>query len=36
LKPGLSMIPEGQEIDITFVDDHLHVFDAAGKRLAAR
>ncbi|EDZ43287.1 MAG: ABC transporter ATP-binding protein [Planktotalea sp.] len=34
LKPGLSMMPEGDQIDITFNDEHLHVFDAAGQRLA--
>ena len=36
LKPGLSMLPEGETIDITFHDEHLHVFDAAGQRMAAR
>lgn len=34
LKPGLSMLPEGDQIDITFADENLHVFDSAGKRLA--
>ncbi|MCR8726235.1 ABC transporter ATP-binding protein [Frigidibacter sp. ROC022] len=34
LKPGLSLVPEGTEIDITFDDENLHVFDAAGQRLA--
>jgi sn-glycerol 3-phosphate transport system ATP-binding protein len=34
LKPGLSMVPEGDEIDITFHDENLHFFDAAGQRLA--
>ena len=34
LKPGLSMMPEGDQIDINFNDEHLHVFDAAGQRLA--
>ncbi|WP_300034058.1 ABC transporter ATP-binding protein [uncultured Roseobacter sp.] len=34
LKPGLSMMAEGNEIDITFNDENLHVFDAAGQRLA--
>ena len=34
LKPGLSMMAEGNEIDITFHDENLHVFDAAGQRLA--
>jgi sn-glycerol 3-phosphate transport system ATP-binding protein len=33
LKPGLSMVAEGNEIDINFHDEHLHVFDAAGHRL---
>ena len=34
LKPGLSMMGDGSEIDITFHDENLHVFDAAGLRLA--
>jgi sn-glycerol 3-phosphate transport system ATP-binding protein len=34
LKPGLSMMAEGTEIDINFHDENLHVFDAAGQRLA--
>lgn len=34
LKPGLSMMAEGREIDITFHDENLHVFDSAGQRLA--
>ena len=34
LKPGLSMMAEGNEIDITFHEENLHVFDAAGQRLA--
>ena len=34
LKPGLSMIAEGNEIEITFHDEDLHVFDTAGQRLA--
>ncbi len=34
LKPGLSMLSEGNELDITFADENLHVFDAAGQRLA--
>ncbi len=34
LKPGLSLMDEGAEIDITFNDENLHVFDAAGQRLA--
>jgi len=36
LKPGLSLIPEGEEIDITFHDDSLHVFDGAGQRLVGK
>ena len=34
LMPGLEMMPEGNEIDILFHDENLHVFDAAGQRLA--
>lgn len=34
LKPGLAMMAEGNEIDITFNDENLHIFDAAGQRLA--
>ena len=34
LKPGLSMMAEGAEIDINFQDENLHVFDAAGQRTA--
>lgn len=34
LKPGLSMVVDGSEIEITFQDENLHVFDAAGQRLA--
>ena len=34
LRPGLSMIAEGNEIDINFQDENLHVFNAAGQRLA--
>jgi len=33
LKPGLSMLPEGERVDITFHDKNLHVFDASGQRL---
>ncbi|MFK7753652.1 MAG: ABC transporter ATP-binding protein [Sedimentitalea sp.] len=33
LKPGLSMMTEGDDIDITFRDENLHVFDGAGERL---
>jgi sn-glycerol 3-phosphate transport system ATP-binding protein len=35
LKPGLSMMPAGQTIDISFHDRDLHVFDKAGQRLSA-
>lgn len=34
LQPGLALMPEGNEIDINFNDENLHVFDAAGQRLA--
>ena len=36
LKSGMALMPEGHEIDITFNNDSLHVFDAAGKRMAAQ
>ena len=36
LKSGMAMMPEGDEIDITFNNDSLHVFDAAGQRTAAQ
>ncbi|WP_223426132.1 ABC transporter ATP-binding protein [Tateyamaria pelophila] len=32
LRPGLAMMSEGEEIDIHFNNEHLHVFDAAGQR----
>lgn len=35
MKPGMSMMPEGQEVDINFHDENLHVFDDAGQRMAA-
>jgi sn-glycerol 3-phosphate transport system ATP-binding protein len=35
-KSGMALMPEGETIDITFTDDHLHVFDAAGHRMAAQ
>ncbi|WP_108482301.1 ABC transporter ATP-binding protein [Oceaniglobus ichthyenteri] len=35
LKPGMAMMPEGQPVEINFSDDHLHVFNAAGERIAA-
>ncbi len=34
LQPGLSLMPEGDEVEINFNDENLHVFDDAGKRLA--
>jgi len=34
LQPGLSLMPEGNEIEINFNNENLHVFDAAGQRLA--
>jgi sn-glycerol 3-phosphate transport system ATP-binding protein len=34
LRPGLSLMVEGAEIDINFQDENLHVFDAAGQRMA--
>lgn len=34
LKPGLSMMAEGNEIEISFSNENLHVFDAAGQRLS--
>lgn len=34
LQPGLSLMPEGNEVEINFNDENLHVFDDAGKRLA--
>ncbi|MBT5000385.1 MAG: ABC transporter ATP-binding protein [Tateyamaria sp.] len=34
LKQGLSMVPEGQEIDISFKDESLHIFDNLGRRLS--
>ena len=33
LRPGLSMMAEGNEVDITFADDSLHVFDEKGQRV---
>ena len=36
LKPGLSMMPEGEEVDINFNDENLHIFDDAGHRLVKR
>ena len=36
LKPGLSIMPEGADMDISFRDEHLHVFDTSGQRMAER
>ena len=36
LKSGMALMPEGHEIDITFNNDSLHVFDSAGKRMVAQ
>ncbi len=36
LRPGMAMMAEGETVDIAFHDTDLHVFDAAGQRLAAR
>lgn len=32
LQPGLSLIPAGEHVDITFKDQDLHMFDQAGDR----
>jgi sn-glycerol 3-phosphate transport system ATP-binding protein len=36
LKSGMALMPEGDTIDITFTDEHLHVFDASGQRIATQ
>jgi sn-glycerol 3-phosphate transport system ATP-binding protein len=36
LKSGMALMPEGDEIDITFTNENLHVFDGAGQRTAAQ
>jgi sn-glycerol 3-phosphate transport system ATP-binding protein len=33
LQPGLSIVPSGQKIDITFDDQDLHTFNSAGDRI---
>ena len=33
LQPGLSIVPSGQKIDITFDDQDLHTFNSAGERI---
>jgi sn-glycerol 3-phosphate transport system ATP-binding protein len=34
MQPGLSLMPTGKAIDITFNDEDLHVFDPSGNRVA--
>lgn len=34
--PGLKHIPAGQALDIDFADEHLHFFDASGRRTEPR
>ncbi|SMX38641.1 ABC transporter ATP-binding protein [Maliponia aquimaris] len=34
--PGLKHIPAGQELEIGFADEHLHFFDASGRRTDPR
>jgi sn-glycerol 3-phosphate transport system ATP-binding protein len=34
--PGLKTIPAGQSLDIGFADEHLHFFDASGRRTETR
>ena len=36
IRPGLSLMPVGQDVSITFEDADLHVFDANGDRVEAR
>ncbi|RIK88092.1 MAG: ABC transporter ATP-binding protein [Hyphomicrobiales bacterium] len=36
VRPGLALMPPGEEVSITFDDRDLHVFDADGRRLEAR
>ena len=36
IRPGLSLMPVGQELSITFENSDLHVFDADGNRVDAR
>jgi len=35
VRPGLSLMTTGEEVSITFEDEHLHVFDANGHRVNA-
>ena len=36
LQPGLSMLPSGQKIDITFDDQDLHIFNSAGESITGQ
>ena len=36
LQPGLSMLPSGQKIDITFYDQDLHIFNSAGESITGQ
>ena len=36
LQPGLSMLPSGQKIDITFDDQDLHTFNSAGESITGQ
>ena len=36
VRPGLSLMTTGEEVSITFEDEHLHVFDANGHRVNAQ
>ena len=34
MKPGLSLVPVGERMDVTFSNHDLHVFDEAGRRVS--
>lgn len=34
MQPGLSLVPAGQRIDVTFNDQDLHIFNQAGERIS--
>ena len=34
MKPGLSMVPVGERMEVTFKNQDLHVFDEAGRRVS--
>jgi len=36
VRPGLSLMASGEQVSITFEDEHLHVFDTNGHRVAAQ